>query len=90
MPSRYLKRRNLRKGHAAESLRRPRAGSWHPTHRSHRAPDLRPANPEADDDWSTRDGLVLQGDGVTWEAIDALFDLAIAADMPTVPNICRA
>jgi hypothetical protein len=79
MPSRYLKLQNLRKGHAADSLVAARE----------LVRGIRPTDPavprlyaqrilEADDDWGTRDGRVVQGDGVTWEAIDALFDLAIA------------
>jgi hypothetical protein len=79
MPSRYLKLQNLRKGHAADSLVAARE----------MVRAIRPTDPavprlyaqrilEADDDWGTRDGLVVQGDGVTWEAIEALFDLAIA------------
>jgi hypothetical protein len=79
MPSRYLKLQNLRKGHAAESLLAARE-----TVRGIRLTD--PIVPrlyadlilEADDEFGTRDGLVVQGDAVTWEAIDALFDLAIA------------
>jgi hypothetical protein len=79
MPSRYLKLQNLRKGNASDALVAARE-----TLRG----QLPPADPvmprlyalrilEADDDFGSRDGLVVQGDGVTWQAIDALFDLAV-------------
>jgi hypothetical protein len=78
MPSRYLKLQNLRKGHAADVLVATRESV-------RGTPPTDPVVPrlyamrilEADDEFGTRDGLVVQGDGVTWEAIDALFDLAI-------------
>jgi hypothetical protein len=79
MPSRYLRLQKLRIDHAADALvaiRERLRGS------------LKPADPhapyiyashilEADDSDGSQSGYVVRGDGLTWAAIDSLYDLAL-------------
>jgi hypothetical protein len=78
MPSHYLKLQNLRRRAVADELLATREAlrGTRPTHPS--VPNVYALRLlEVDDDHGTRDGLVVQGDGVTWSMIDALYDLAV-------------
>jgi hypothetical protein len=79
MPSRYLKLQSLRKRAVADELVATREAlrGTRPTHPS--VPNVYALRLlEVDDEHGMREGLVVQGDGVTWSMIDALYDLAVS------------